>query len=239
MHIKNDLKHLQQIVYGELVNTVTTVMFENCKFYCNDAFITLKIEFSGLCMHPPNVTIKSCDFIDNDDSTLYISHLVHHCKANIFLNKIINFANNKVVFDSEAFCLMHFDNMAVNMNGTITVLENDMMVGDILLFYYCDLPSLRQLHSFQTFVILLFLMISKDLLHIKVMNNENITFINTTYRENLIAESGFLSSNINVYLYCIFQYMATKEVTMHTPSELIGLYTINFSGNDNQSIPYK
>ena len=95
--IKNYFRPLQQIVYGELVNPVTTVMFENFTTIMHLSII-LKIEFNGLCMHPFNVTMKNCDFIGNDGSLLYTFHLVHHCKTNIFLNEIINFANNKVVF---------------------------------------------------------------------------------------------------------------------------------------------
>ena len=233
--IKNNFRRLQQIVYGELIDTVTTITFENCKLHYNNAFIILKIEFSGLCIHPSNVKIENCDFVGNVGSPLYISHLVHHCQANVFLNKIIYFANNKV--DFKGYCLMHFYDMTVNMNGTITVLKNNVMRGDILLFAYCDITFTKTITFLSNICDNAIFMISEDLLYIKVMNNANITFANTKYRKNLIFGSRFLLSfKVNdVYPYCVFQYMATK-IGNHIPSEWIGLYTINFNGNDNQNI---
>ena len=234
--IKNDFRLLEQIVYGELANTVTSIRFENCKFYNNNAFIILKIEFSGLCIHPSNITIENCDFIGNNGGPLYIYYLVHHCKANVLLNETINFDNNKIEYECSS--LLRFGNVAVNMNGTMTVLENEIMAGDIILFYYCDITFTKTITFLSNICDYAIVMISKDLLYIKVMNDANITFINTTYHVDLIIGSGFLlSSNVNVYPYCIFQYMAAK-IGNHTPSEWIGLYTINFSGNkiDNQNI---
>ena len=59
--------------------------------------------------------------------------------------------------------------MAVNMNGTITtcILENDMMTGDSLLIYYCDITFTKTITFLSNICDYAIVMTSKDLLCIK------------------------------------------------------------------------
>ena len=115
-YIKHKTRLIQRVVYGEIAVFNVNIRFEECTFYCNVAqtqFFMLFTFYNGSCALPSNITVENCDFIDNYGELLSLSNYEPECKANIYFNEVVNFANNR------ADSIMLFYYMAVSMNGTI------------------------------------------------------------------------------------------------------------------------
>ena len=224
----NKERIMERVIYGTLSNNNITVMFTNCTFYHNAALILLELKFAhhdGLCVHPSNITIENCDFIDNScDSLLIVLDTLFSCKPSIFLNKIVNFARNKATF------IMFFSYMAVNMNGTVIVMENKVK-DSIVQFGDSDIILTKFISNTCENVIYL---MSLDLPYMVVMEYANISFVNTTYHGHLVLIDGpVINYYGNIFPYCSFQYMISTNDN-YSVTELIRLYAISFSGNKLQ-----
>ena len=231
MH-KPELIDQVAIVYGMLSVNDMIITFENCKFHYNIISVELQLDFvysDGLCVRPSNVTIENCEFIGNYGnygSLIQIYNLVHPCKANILFNGTNDFTNN-----INAASVMYFTYMAVIMNSMIVVSENNIL-KDVISFNFCDITFAKTI-TFLSNVCdsVIFLISLPHLPYMIVMDYANITFSNTTYRQDLIYGTGPLDNeHVSVFPNCIFQYMVSTNDKYNT-SELLKRYTINFSGN--------
>ena len=223
-YIVHAMELLYYIVYGRIATNNATIKFENCTFHYNFAFFLLILKFdchhsSGV--HSSNVTIENCDFIGNDVNEVITFFAVPTYKANVFFNKAINFAQNK------AHVIMSFVRIVVNMNGTITVLENEV-VSNIIECSESWITFTKSI-TFLSNICDTVVYISYDIHYIRIMEYANITLINNTYH-HLFVSGLETKSYVNIFPYCIFQYMALANDKSNI-SGLLTLYTINLSGN--------
>ena len=225
-YIEHKTRRIHRVVYGEIAVYNVNIRFEECTFNRNVAltlFYMLFTFYNGLCTFPSNVTIQNCDYIDNHGDLLSLSNYVRGCKPNIFLSETVNLANNR------AKQLMLFSFMAVSMNGTIVVLENNV-TQDIITFEYCDIVFSRSITFRSNTCTNVILLTSVPLHYIMITEYANISFINTTYHQSLIASGPVINNYDTIFPYCIFQYMLLTSVKSNV-SELLTLYDINFSEN--------
>ena len=214
----------------EVPSNNVTIMFENFAFYYNVALNMLLLVFDDhchdgyyyhddWCTHPSNVTIENCDFIGNNG--VLINSDGGYCMVNIFLNDIVNFTKNI------AYVLIQFVNMVVKLNGTVTLLENEVR-EEILAFQSCEIAFTKTITFISNICDIVVYMISFYILqYIKLIECANITLINNTYHE-LFITGPVTDSYIGIFPYCIFQYMIFASNNI---SELLALYTIDLSGN--------
>ena len=225
-HIKHTVRLIGEVVsVRAIVSDQVTLSIENCKFYYNTFQYLFKVQVSDLCVHPSNVTLENCDFISNSGSLLFFYNSASkHCTTNVFFNELINFAGN------EGDSIMFISDIAVNMNGTINVVENNIN-NDIMTFHFCSITFAKTIIFLSNICNKVIEVISEDSLYILLMKYANVTFINTTYHDHLVSGRGSsYDNNFSIFPYCIFQYMISKS-DKYEFSELIRLYTINFSGN--------
>ena len=219
---------MERIVFGVLSVNNVIIKFENCKFHYNNVLIQLQLDFvssDGLCVHPSNVTIENCEFIGNYGSLIFLQNVAHSCKVNVFFNGTNNFTKNYVS------SVLHFTYMDVVMSGMIVVSENEAF-KNIFSFKFCNVTFTNKIMFLSNICeSVIFLTSLKHLPYLIVMEYANITFINTTYRNNLIFGTGPVDDYLGVFPHCIFQYMVSTNDKQYNTSELLKLYTINFSGN--------
>ena len=224
-NIIHNMELLYYTVNSEISANNVTVKFENCAFYHNVALHLLAFNFAfhhGFRVHPSNVTIENCDFIGNIvDELIGVLVVIPNYKANIFFNDVINFAENK------AYILMRFTRMTVIMNGTITVLKNNV-TESITVFESCEITFTKTI-TYLSNICDTVVYISYGIRYIRIMEYANILFINNTYH-HLFVSSLEARSYVNVFPDCIFQYMALAKNKFNI-SRLLTLYTINVSGN--------
>ena len=220
---------LNQVIYVRISTHNVIMTFENCVFYNNVAITLLQMEivyYDSLCMYPSNVTFKNCDFINNYNSLLNLNNDASDCKANVFFKGTINFIRNRA-----NLLMSRFSYMAVNMNGTITVSENYVILSNIINFEYCDITFTKTITFLSNICGSVIYVMSLELPYITVMEHANITFINQTYQDDLIYVSGTAINDYdNIFPYCLFQYSVSTN-DKYDISELLTLYTITFSGN--------
>ena len=221
---------IEHVVYGMLSVNNVTIKFENCKFYYNVVLVQLQLDFvsfDGLytCVHPSNVTIENCEFIGNLGNSIHIHNLVHPCKANFFFNGTNDFTKNN------AGSLLYFTYVAVVMNDMIVVSENKVS-KDIFSFNFCDITFTNKIIFLSNLCeSVIFLASSQDLPYMIVMEYANITISNTIHHRGLIFGTGPIDEYLGIFPNCIFQYMVSTNDELYNTSELLKLYTINFSGN--------
>ena len=218
---------VDQVVYGVIPSVNVTIKFEECMFYNNVALILLELKFvscDGLCAHQTNITIQNCDFIDNNSSSLMFKNNKRGCKPNVFFNKIVNLAMNK------AHCVLHFSNVVVYMNGKINVSENHVTL-DIIQFEDCNITFCKEIIFLSNNCTNVILLMSYPLSHIKIMEYANIAFINTRYRQLLVATGPIVNNYDSIFPYCIFQYNMALDNDKYNISKFLTLYNINFSSN--------
>ena len=230
-HIKNKMRLLDQAIYARISTHNVTIRFEDCDFRYNVALTLLQMEivyYDSSCVHPSNVTFENCNFINNDRNLLILSNDTPDCKANVFFNKVINFVKNKA-----NLFMLKFSYMTVYMNGTISVLENNV-AGNIIELENCDIMLAKTVTFLSNICSNVINLISLDLPYMIVMKYSNIMFINHTYHNDLIYPSALAINDYdNIFPYCIFQYMASAN-DKYTVSELLLLYNISFSENKPQ-----
>ena len=225
-YIVRKSKPIYAIFKCEVPGSNVTTMFENCAFYYNVAANILLLLFNDYyhddwCAYPSNVTIENCDFIGNNG--ILIDSDSDYCMVNIFLNDIVNFTKN------EADVLIEFTHMVVKMNGTVTLLENEVR-EEILAFLSCEIVFTKTIIFISNICEIVVYMISFNMQYIKLIECANITLINNTYHELFITGLVTDSYILGVFPYCIFQYMIFASNKPNI-SELLILYTISLSGN--------
>ena len=218
----------------EVPDNNVTIMFENCAFYYNVAINILLLVFDvyyyhdDWCAHPSNVTIENCDFIGNNG--VLINSDSGYCMVNIFLNNFINFTKNI------ADVLIGFVNMDVRINGTVTLLENEVK-KEIIAFQSCEIAFTKTITFMSNICEIVVYMTSFDIQYIKLIEFANITLINNTYHE-LFITGPVADSYIGIFPYCIFQYMIFASNTPNI-SELLALYAISLSGSKQlKTVPF-
>lgn len=175
------------------------------------------------CTHPPNITFENCKFIGNNGNLLSLSGYGSELKAGIFFNKIVNYTKNNGNF------IMCFYNLAVYMNGVVTLLENTL-ANDIIGFRNCDINFTKTI-TFQSNICghSIIHVMSYDLPYVAVMDYANIAFVNNTYSELFAFGPTLITNYDNTFPHCIFQYMKLTSNKFNI-SKLLGHYSINFSG---------
>ena len=223
MHHKHTSENTKGLVYGRITTTNVIIRFENCVFYNNTVLALLEMDFfryDDLCVHPSTVTIKNCDFIENDGALLTLYTRADDCKANIFFSENVNFVQNK------AHYIMTFTRMSVYMNGVITVLEN--IVQDyIMRFKICNVTISKTVMFLSNICSVFIYLISNP--YMLIIEHTNIMFINNTIHYQVIVSEAVTSNNY-IFPYCIFQYMESTNYK-YDVSELITFYIITLSGN--------
>ena len=211
------------LVQGEISANNVTIQFENCTFYNNTASILLQMDFihhGDLCVHPSTVTIKNCNFIENDGMLLKLYNHADDCATKFFFSENVNFVKNEAIF------MMMFTYMSVYMNGVITILEN-IVEHHIIVFTICDVTISKTVTFLSnTCSIFIYLTSSPFML---ITEYTNVMFINNTIHYQ-VTFSEATTSNDYIFPYCIFQYMESTNYKYDVP-ELIRLYNITFSGN--------
>ena len=212
------------VMFCEIPTNNVTLKFENLAFYYNVVITYLFLlnvdDHNGSCVHPSNVTIENCNFIGNNGKLILLSG-ISTCKSNIFFNGIINFAR------TEANILIYIEYMVVKINGTVTVMEN-IVKEHIVRFKVCEVTFTKAITFLSNICYTVVSMESYDMQYIKIMEYANITLLNNKYHHLF---NGLVTNNyIDVFPYCIFQYMALAN-DKHNISELLTLYTISLSGN--------
>ena len=231
VHLKHEMKRMERIVYGSIVNSNLAVTFENCIFHYNVVITILRLHFGDnehphLCLS--NITIKNCDFLNNIGNVLYLSNNEPGltCKVDVFFNATTNIVRNEASF------IMHLSHMTVTMNGTITLSENYMMES-IMVLQYCNVTFTKTVTFLSNRCHYVINLISIHSPYITVMDHANITFTDISYHNHLLhLTNGPLENNyLGVYPYCIFQYNTLLKSNTYNTSELIKLYSISFNGN--------
>ena len=195
---------LYYIVNNEISATNVTIKYENCTFYQNLALFLVVFNFAfhhGFLAYPSNVTIENCDFIGNKVKEVINFFNPYKHRANVYFNDIINFA------ESIAHNIMYFARVAVLMNGTITVLENNV-TGSITVFLSCEITFTKTI-TFLSNICDTVVFISHTI-YIRIMGYANITFSYNTYH-HLFVSGLEARSYVDVFPYCIFQYMALSH----------------------------
>ena len=134
-NITHKMRLLDQVINVRISTHYATIKFEYCEFYSNAASTLLVMEivyFDASCTHPSNITFKNCSFYNHDHGLLKFSNDASDCKANVFLNEMVKFVDNKA--DK---CMMEFSYMVVKMDGAITLLDNKIN-GSIIDLDHCD-----------------------------------------------------------------------------------------------------
>ena len=232
MYIKSKVRVVNQVVNGRFSISGVTIKFENCTFNYNVMKTALGLQFMDdvnhdnyfhdFCVHLSNVTFENCDFIGNDGSSLIIHNIGPDCKINAIFNGIINFIKNKGPF------IMYSTYMTVNMNGTITILKNNVTFN-ILELEQCEITITKTITFLSNICFSAIHLTS--MAYIIVMEYANITFINTIYHLHLIFQQGPAENNyLGIFPYCMFQYMIMTS-DKYNISELIKIYTISFIDN--------
>ena len=225
-HVENKMRLLDQVIYAKISTHNVTIQFENCDFYYNVALTLLQMEIlhhdtTFSCTHPSNVTFTNCNFISNNHTLLMLHSDALDCKANVFFSEVINFVKN--IANLHTLKLSH---MTVYMNG---VFENNV-AKNIIELQNCDVMLAKTVTFLSNVCNNVINLVSLDLPYMIVMKYANITFINNKYRNDLIYVSTAINDYDNIFPYCIFQYMASRNVKYYTINELL-LYNINFSEN--------
>ena len=223
-YIIHNMDILYRILYNEIPLNNATVRFENCTFSHNVALYLLIFHFgtdnSGLCVSPSNVTVENCNFINNSANLMLAINIASDCKTNVILNEAVNFANNMAGF------VMSVYKVAVHMNGTITIFENNV-TRNIIKSYYCEVTFAKTITFLSNICNTIINMISHDMQYIKVLEYADLAFINNTYHHLFV--SGSVITNV-AFPYCIFQYITLTNNKFNL-SQLLTLYTISFNGN--------
>ena len=223
MYHRHIMEDRNGLIYGKISPNNVTIQFENCAFYNNTASILLQMDFvnyGDLCVHPSNVTIKNCDFIENVGVLLMLSNHTDDCTTNIFFENV-NFAKNKAIF------MMFFYHMSVYMNGMTTILEN-IVERHIIEANICYVTISKTVTFLSNICSVFIYLISNQFM--LITEYTNIMFINNTIHYQVIV-SEVTTSNNYVFPYCIFQYMESTNYK-YDVSELIRLYIITFSGKN-------
>ena len=215
------------IINSKIQANNVAIKFQNCAFYYNVAFEVLTLNFPyyyNFWPQPSNVTIENCIFIGNNVTRVIMMKFyaisMPQNKANVFFNNLIIFANNEVNV------MMRFEYLSVTMNGTITVLENDVN-ENIIEFELCEMTFTNSI-TFLSNIYDTVIYISYDIRYIIIIEYANITFANNTYQHNNLFVSGLQTRNyIDVFPHCIFQYMALPSIRFNISE----LHQINFTGN--------
>ena len=222
--IIHDIELMYYTVYSEIQANNATIKFQNCAFHHNVVLHVLTLNFIdyqsiGICTS--NVTIEDCSFIGNDVYEVVTFSGITLCKINVFFNSAIHFANNK------ASIIMSFNYLAINMNGTITVLKN-IAERNIIEFELCEITFTKKI-TFHSNICDTIIFVSHDINYLIIMEYANITFANNAY-QHMFLSSLLAKTYVDVFPYCIFQYMALPNSKFNI-SELLNLYRINVIGN--------
>ena len=208
---------LNSIIYCAIPVNNVVILFEKCTFYRNHLDI-FRIEFTeNFCRNLSNVVITNCDFIENNNTLMIGVNVLSNCKPNILLNGVINIAKNR------GGPLLLLANIAFSINGTITVLENNMIV--IMDLQFCVITFTKTITFISNVCDTVIDIISYDMQYIMIKDYANITFVNTTYRYLFTSEPQ--TTYVSVFPYCFFQYMAQPNNSSDI-YELLSSFTITF-----------
>ena len=220
-HILNDEVITNSLVYGEIPLSNVAIGFENCTFdHSNFNIIEILFVSQNFCVHPCNITIKNCDFIEIIGNCLYIINHDLVCTPNLFINGVINIAKNIGEF------LLLLIGIAININGKITILENEMIL--MMAFDSCTITFTETITFISNICDTVIDIISRDKQYITVMEYANIIFFNTTYH-NLLSSHEIITC-VDFFPYCFFQYMAQQN-NKSDIYELLSSFKITFIGN--------
>ena len=224
MYISPKVKVIQQIVTGRFSISGVPIKFENCSFHDIVVTYLLGLQFvddinngnfydHDLCVNLSKVTVEDCDFIDNIGSLLHIHNTASDCKTNLIFKGTINFTKNKGYF------IMYSSYMTVYMNGTITLLKNNI-THNIIEVEQCEITIAKTITFLSNVCFSAIMLISMDSPYILVTDYVNITFINTFYRYHLIFQQGPAVNNyLGIFPYCVFQYIiSTSDKYKHVPN---------------------
>ena len=150
-----------------------------------------------------------------------IDSSVNHRIIDVYL-KDVNFAKNK------ADILVDFINMVVEINGTVTFLENEVR-EEIIGFTSCEISFTKTVILISNICKTIILIDSVYTQYIKLIEYANITLVNNTY-EDLILTGPITRSYIDIFPYCFFQFVALAN-NKHNVTETLALYAISLKGN--------
>ena len=214
---------LYTLFVNEIPNNNVSIIVENCAFYYNVAINILMLWFNNYldewCTHSSNIKIENCDFIGNTGKLIH--SYADHCTTNVFL-KDVNFAKNK------ADILIGFINIVVEINGTVTFLENEVR-EEIMKFESCEISCTKTITFISNICKTIIHMMSFYKQYIKLMEHANITWINNTYHDLILTGPVYIGY-IGMFPYCFFQFMALANDKPNV-TETLAHYTISLSGN--------
>ena len=85
-------------------------------------------DVDGYCAFLTNITLENCNFLHNMSSLLTIGSYkfeATRCIPNVYLKRQLHMHNNSIKMDELNHSnLIVFHNMAVHMNGSITISDN-------------------------------------------------------------------------------------------------------------------
>ena len=224
MYCNSKINTLINVIHCKIPTNNVTIRFENFAFYYNVAYFYLLLlnvdTYDDLCVHPSNVTIANSNFIGNNGKLILLSG-VSICKSNIFFNDV-NFVKNEANF------LIYIEFMNVEINGTLTASEN-IVKEHIIGFKTCEVTFTKEITFLSNICYTFVTIMTYDIQYIKIMELANITLLNNTYH-HLFSRQGVTNNYVDVYPYCIFQYMTLANNTRNI-SELFALYAISLSKN--------
>ena len=186
-NITHKMRLLDQVINVRISTHYATIKFEYCGFYSNAAATLLVMEivyFDASCTHPSNITFKNCSFYYHDHGLLKLSNDAPDCKANVFLNEMVNFVDNI----ADEF-MMQLSYMVVKMDGAIILLHNNI-TGSIIDVDHCDVTFSKTIKFNSNVCQYAIYLMSLDLPYIIIMEHANIMFIDQTYAYDLIYASG-------------------------------------------------
>ena len=183
-YIVHEMDILYRALYIDIPLNSVTIRFENCLFSHNVAMYLLVFQFGNSnrdsCVSPSKVTIENCGFANNRANLMMAVNTASNCKSNVFLNEVVNFANNIAGF------VMSVYQVAAHMNSTITVLDNNV-TRNIIRFYHCEVTFAKTITFVSNICNTLINMISYDMQYIKVMEYADLSFINNTYHHLFVS----------------------------------------------------
>jgi len=140
--------------------------------------------------------ITNCDFIENNNTLMIEVNVLSNCKPNILLNGVINIAKNR------GGPLLLLADIAFSINGTITLLENDMIV--IMDLQFCVITFTKTITFISNVCDTVIDIISYDMQYIMIKDYANITFVNTTYRYLFTSEPQLMLVYFHIAFFSIW-----------------------------------
>jgi len=224
-------------ITAKIPDISTTIAFVDCDFHLNEnvhhliSVTILESSINSSCIFSTNITLDNCNFRGNTGSVLTIgsyTYIPTKCTPNVYMKRHTYIFNTSLKKDDAIYTdIIDINNMAVHMNGSITISEN-VAHGNIIAFQSCNVTLTGNITFLSnTCAQVIGLSAWFGYTYINVMEYTNITFANNLCISEVILLDEQFKDHKNLYPFCLFQYEVTNKNTTVSPD----YYSISFTNN--------